>query len=59
MNISISAQRITMCPHGYHHNGFMETPAYLLVLHFQQSTIERSVFGDSIRTLYNIHFMRW
>ena len=20
-------QRITMCPHGYHHNGFMETPA--------------------------------
>ena len=18
---------ITMCPHGYHHNGFMETPA--------------------------------
>ena len=20
-------QRITMCPHGYHHNGFMATPA--------------------------------
>ena len=20
-------QRITMCTHGYHHNGFMETPA--------------------------------
>ena len=20
-------QRITICPHGYHHNGFMETPA--------------------------------
>ena len=22
-----SIQRITMCPHGYHHNGFMATPA--------------------------------
>ena len=25
--IYIYIQRITMCPHGYHHNGFMETPA--------------------------------
>ena len=25
--ININIQRITMCPHGYHHNGFMATPA--------------------------------
>ena len=25
--IYIYIQRITMCPHGYHHNGFMATPA--------------------------------
>ena len=24
---NIYIQRITMCPHGYHHNGFMATPA--------------------------------
>ena len=24
-------QRITMCPHGYHHSGYMATPACLLV----------------------------
>ena len=27
MYMYIYIQRITTCPHGYHHNGFMETPA--------------------------------
>ena len=25
--VRVYIQNITMCPHGYHHNGFMATPA--------------------------------
>ena len=27
VGLFIYSQKITMCPHGYHHNGFMATPA--------------------------------
>ena len=30
LSLSLPIQRITMCPHGYHHNGFMATPALYL-----------------------------
>ncbi len=30
-HIYVYTKRITMCPPGYHHNGFMATPVYIHV----------------------------
>ena len=44
--IYIYSQRITMCPHGYHHNGFMATPAYIYT-----KILEVNLFAFAYRLL--------
>ena len=49
LDIYIYIQRITMCPHGYHHSGSMATPALGTYIYIYTKILEVNLFAFAYR----------